>query len=265
LCIIGHSFGGTIIYTALANTLKARLVDALELQGRVPIDENVIRGFGNLVVLVNPAIEASAFAPLNDLDARFGEYSSRQTPVLVVVGSETDSANRVWFRSGRRLETCMQRTGPRSQRALLTTAIGNYEPFTTHTLDAIETPQGEAPRTKVAECKCQLPITELSPEELRTVGDFFRTRRFAPPWAGEHGRESCAEGLILGNARLTCLTGASPTQPFWKVRATGEAVHGHSGFITPSFLDFLRYLIIGGFQSTTPAESSASPTTTDLC
>jgi hypothetical protein len=36
LNVIGHSFGGTMLYTALANILKARLVEALDRRGRVP-------------------------------------------------------------------------------------------------------------------------------------------------------------------------------------------------------------------------------------
>jgi hypothetical protein len=252
LSIIGHSFGGTMIYSALANPLKARLVEALEQRGRVPVDENVVRGFGNLVLLVNPAIEAAAFAPLHDLSRELEVYSSRQTPVLVVVGSETDKAARVWFRLGQKAETCMQATGPRSQRVLLTTAIGNYDPFTTHRLEAIGPSDGLAPTTHVADCNCRLPIGDLTVEELRKVGEFFRTHRFFPPWAGEDPGEACTAGVVLGSARLTCLPGVAPSQPIWSVRATGEAVSGHSGFITRPFLDLLRYLILSGFQSPAP-------------
>jgi hypothetical protein len=250
LTVLGHSFGGTMIYAAVANTLKTRLVEALERRARVPADENVVRGFGHLVVLVNPAIEASAFAPLHDLSNEIETYSSRQTPVLVVVGSETDAANRVWFPAGRWVQTFLERTGPRSPKARLRTAIGSYDPFTTHHLEAAAAPNGEAKLPPVVECNCQLRLGELAASELRAVGDFFRTHYFPPPWAGDKG-ESCSTGLVLGSVRLACLPGESPTQPVWIARATDEVVHGHSGFLTRPFLDFLRYLIIGGFSSVT--------------
>jgi pimeloyl-ACP methyl ester carboxylesterase len=253
LVIVGHSFGGTMVYAALANALKARLVEALEQSGRVPDGENVVRGFGNLVVLINPAFEASAFAPLHDLEAMLGSPSQRQTPVLVVVGSESDSANRVWFPFGRTLETLFARTGSRSDRALLTTAVGRYDPFVTHRLEATETSASGTPTQRVDDCACQLPIGELAADESRRIGDFFRTHHFASAWNDDRIRAECAAGVSLGSARLTCLPGATPTAPVWCVRATDDVVHGHSGFFTRPFLDFLRYLILGGLTSAPPS------------
>ncbi|HEX5855490.1 MAG TPA: hypothetical protein VFZ57_07710 [Thermoanaerobaculia bacterium] len=248
LIVIGHSFGGTMVYTALSNVLKARMVDAYEQRGRVPVAENVVRGFGNLVVLVNPAVEASAFATLHELVNAIGSFSPRQTPILVVVGSESDFPNRVWFPLGRKLDMLTQHAGPRSARALLTTAIGSYDPFMTHRLEAIAAPGAEAPERHVDDCICRLPIGALPAEETRRLAECLPSRRLDETRACGEGAAPCAAGLALGGARLTCLPGTAPTTPIWSVRATDEVVHGHSVFFTRPFGYFLRWVILDGFS-----------------
>ena len=241
LNIIGHSFGGTMVYDALANVLKARLVETLHRRGKVPVDENLVDGFGNLVVLVNPAFEASAYAPLEDLVAEIGTFSRSQTPLLVIVGSETDFPNRTWFRLGRTLDVLLQRTGPRSERRLLTTSIGNYEPYVTHRLDAVSRSTGGAPRARVSDCVCRLPLAEISTDEARRLGAFLLKRGDADLPAADG---ACAAGLTLGSARLTCRPGVTLNRPIWSVRAGDDVVHGHKEFFTRPFLDFLRYVVI---------------------
>ena len=253
LSIMGHSFGGTMVYTALANTLKARLVDALERHAHAPTEAGFVHGFGDLVLLINPAFEASALAPLHELADALGTCSPRQAPVLVVIGSENDIPSRVWFRTGRWAQTFMQSAGPRSEGHLLTTAVGSYDPFLTHRVEAV-VPTEAREKAHVADCACELPIGDLSAEESQRIGDFLRTRRFASPWGSEEVCEECEGGLALGTARLTCLQAVMPTRPVWSVRATDDVVDGHSGFFTRPFLDFVRYLILGALSSPITSE-----------
>ncbi len=257
LVIVGHSFGGTMVYTALANVFKARLVEALEQRDRVPAAENVVRGFGDLVVLVNPASEAAAFAPLHDLAGMLAAPSPRQTPVLVVVASETDAANRLWFPVGRNIEALLDRTGPRSDRALLTTAIGSYDRFVSHRLEAIAPSGTRTPTDRVEDCRCQLPIGALPADESQRLGKFFLTHQFSPNRDAGPSADACRRGVTFGNARLSCSPGASLAAPIWCVRATDDVVHGHSGFFTRPFTDFLRYLILGGLTSASEPKKSS--------
>ncbi|HKC24359.1 MAG TPA: hypothetical protein VKF32_06435 [Thermoanaerobaculia bacterium] len=246
LNIIGHSFGGTAIYSALANALKARFVEAFHRRGRVPVDDNVVQGFGDLVVLVNPAFEASLYAPFEDLLAEFGPFSRRQTPVLVIVGSESDFPNRTWFRLGRGIDALFQRTGPRSPRKLLTTAVGNYLPFSSHRLEAAGPSFANLPLASVSSCICRLPFAELPFEESQRLGASIAHLHEGELKASEelYERSACEAGLALGGAHLTCRPGVDPSRPIWHVRATDDVVHGHSGFFTRPFLDFLRYVIM---------------------
>lgn len=249
LNVIGHSFGGTMVYTALANILKARLVEAVDRRGRVPADRNVVEGFGNLVVLVNPAFEASLYAPLQDLVEELGPSSRHQSPVLVVVSSETDGPNRLWFRLGRGINALFQRTGPRSARALLTTAVGDYEPFSTHRLEAVNASRASQ-RARTSACSCQLPVPGLSQDEAGKLAAFLTARRGGELTEGTGASQACAAGLTLGSARLVCRPGVDPSRPIWHVHAADEVVQGHSGFFTRPFLDFLRYMMIDALSKT---------------
>jgi len=251
LNVVGHSLGGTMVYTALANVLKSRVVEALGRQGSVAPEDNIVTGFGDLVVLVNPAFEASLYAPFEDILARFKTFSRYQSPVLIVVEGESDTPNRTWFRIGRGLDVLFERTGPRSDRTLLTTAVGNYGPFVTHRLEALPASSGEvSPVTAgfgaVSGCSCRLPLAGLPEPEVARLRSFISRERSGR--LGEDGDQlelgSCAAGLDLGRARLTCHPGVDPARPFWVVRATDAVVQGHSGIFTGPLLSFVRYEIL---------------------
>jgi len=251
LNIIGHSLGGTMVYEALSNVLKTRVVEALGRQTSVSQQENIVSGFGDIVLLINPAFEASLYAPFEDILARFNAFSPYQSPVLIIVESETDTPNRTWFRIGRGFDVLFERTGPRSSRTLLTTAVGNYEPFVTHHLEIAAATTADAKTVTtgfgdVSACSCRLPLTQLSEEELRRVRSFISRER-----SGALTREpsvpessSCESGLDLGRARLTCRPNLQPFRPFWVVRATDDVVRGHSGIFTGPLLSFVRHEIL---------------------
>ena len=63
LVVVGHSFGGAVVNSALAQILERGFV-----QTTCPAETQCdVAGFGNLVVLINPAFEALLFGPLSDM------------------------------------------------------------------------------------------------------------------------------------------------------------------------------------------------------
>jgi len=240
LVLIGHSLGGTMVYGALANVLKVRALQAAPRPGEGAGPDSVIRGFGDLVVLLNPAFEASLYAPLADIEDRFGRFSSRQTPVLVTVASETDRANRTWFPMGRRLDTLFQKTGDRGSRKEIATAVGNYEPFWTHRLTAIEPPthpvKGKGLRSS-PDCSCELPVDPISETEARELGSILAGKKAA-------AESPAGAATPYGRALLTALRPIDPNRPFWVVRASNDVIQGHSGIFSTFLMDFVRRVII---------------------
>lgn len=125
---IGHSFGGLIVSRAVLPLLSKGVAEA---RG----DGKQFRGFGDLVVLINPAIEASAFLGLRSL---LREYPSTRTkyPNLLVVTSDADWATRYAFPAGRLL-TVWDRSVPAwNDWRLMLETIGHIDEFRTHDLSA---------------------------------------------------------------------------------------------------------------------------------
>lgn len=106
LIVIGHSFGGAIVHNALAQILESRFIQTIGPDGR----QGDVRGFGNLVVLINPAFEAEQFTPLSDMSTERGSYFDSQLPVIAILTSEADYATRFAFPAGRRLSTIFENT-----------------------------------------------------------------------------------------------------------------------------------------------------------
>ena len=240
LLIMGHSFGGAMVYSAVANVLKSRMVDARVKSALTGSDEP-IEGFGDLVVLANPAFEASLYLPLHELMTRFPAFSPRQHPLLIILASETDSATRSFFNFGRWVSTMFQRTGPRSSRSALVTTVGNYDEFLTHRARAPEESGRREFKTllgTVTNCECQLPMSSPGVASIDRIIALLGGRG---PASGPTPEPGCAGTERFESIELECL---SPRAlPLWVIRATNEVVSRHSGFFTRPVTDLIRGLI----------------------
>ncbi|MCF5686795.1 hypothetical protein [Pseudomonas sp. PA-1-3F] len=130
LIVIGHSFGGAILYSSISQTLGDQI-----RRDAYGSESSKATSVADLTLLVNPAFEAMRMKPLFDL-ARSYEYYSPLRPSLVVVTTTADWATKDAFSWGRNLGTLFQAYPDKYYRALNTTAIGHYEPYITHQLVA---------------------------------------------------------------------------------------------------------------------------------
>src|SRR6185295_1513970 len=104
LAVVGHSFGGLVVYSALSHVIMERAADTgryaaqscdgprgptVEDGGRTCYD--TARSFGDFVLLVNPAFEGSLYEPLFNIAANRC-YRPSQRPVLMTVTSTGDEA-----------------------------------------------------------------------------------------------------------------------------------------------------------------------------
>lgn len=162
ILILGHSFGGAIVLSALSDVFLGKLVNAEILTEEECENEpgdkdgrwSQKRGapcaraaqFGHGVVLLNPAIEANQVLPLKEIMASF-RYPDTQDVLMHVLSSEGDLATRLAFPVGQWLnnitwsETDLSRTYEykrenrvdfkQSEGSLTETTVGNYAPFRT--------------------------------------------------------------------------------------------------------------------------------------
>jgi pimeloyl-ACP methyl ester carboxylesterase len=120
LVLVGHSFGASVVFNAIAPLLLERFIlDAETLASSQPgpthsqSKPGLVSGYGDLVVLVNPAIEATRIAPffsaLNAYTVEHGALLSPAQPArLVILSSEGDRATRLAFPFGRWFSTLVE-------------------------------------------------------------------------------------------------------------------------------------------------------------
>ena len=152
--VIGHSFGGAIVLTALNEILIERLVSAQRARSgcglaakpgcRICLET---RNFGHGVVLLNPAIEANEALQLKELSSQIC-FAPSQQRLLHVISSDADEATNKAFRIGQWFgvslswrEAQIERnlgneTVQLDESDLDTITVGNFIPFQTGQLRA---------------------------------------------------------------------------------------------------------------------------------
>ncbi len=204
LILVGHSFGGALIYSA---TQQLLMKDAAYQPGA---ERSVLRTAANLVILVNPAFEAARFTSLHEKSLGL-RFPPTQSPILAVFTSETDRATRTAFPLGRWLSSLFTKYNPSrpDQARLNRTALGHYGDYQTHRLS--------------------LGAGELaSPVESICAWKAF---------------EKGAQNWDLGRVVLERKGSPGPRQhmnPYYNVAVDDAIISGHSGIWEPEyFMEFI--------------------------
>ena len=94
-----------------------------------------LKPLGDVVILLNPAFEASRHYNLNELAVSIPHYPDAQRPVLAVFTSKGDWATHYAFPIGRFFSTIFQKNRhDKPQGAANRDAVGWFKPFITHNL-----------------------------------------------------------------------------------------------------------------------------------
>jgi hypothetical protein len=248
LSFAGHSFGGGIIYTSIAQALIRDVVElghAEAAQQALPVGQRVrpiLQREGDLVVVVNPAIEATRFEPLYRAvsEAKLPHY---HTPIFVGITSTEDRATKEAFPLGRWLSTRFDKYPDESiinERRANQRTFGQDEDFLTHDLSALPLPLpadgGSCPGWSATS-----PLADrLAVEE--GVLDGFRSALEKLDFDGSTltQRDFCG----LQTLRLTTRSAWAGNSPVWNVQTHTPVVRDHNDFENPLLLDLLRQLYI---------------------
>src|ERR1017187_6797929 len=117
LIMLGHSFGGAAVYSAISQIVTERFVDTIE-RGRP------LKPGGDVVILLNPAFEASRHYNLNELAVSISQYPEAQRPVLAVFTPKGDWATHYAFPIGRFFSTIFEKHRDKQQKAANRDAVG---------------------------------------------------------------------------------------------------------------------------------------------
>ncbi|MGH8552538.1 MAG: esterase, partial [Methylococcales bacterium] len=199
--------------------LASRFVNSQEGKGY----NDTAKGFGDLVVLLNPAFEALRYAPFHDLAQARCSFFPDQVPRLAIMTSEADDATGILFPLGRIFSTLfethedIERNDCRRRLALDEgeadrSTVGHYEPLISHTL------------------------TPLDQEKNLPVADH---RNMQNIWSNQ----SPGGATRFGSTVLTHLNKTDPRNPYLNIRVAKEIIADHNDVFGDQTMEFIRLLI----------------------
>lgn len=217
LVVVGHSFGGAAVYRATSQILADRFVNSHG--GKSSVDS--AEGFGDLVVLLNPAFEALTYAPLYDLAQARCSYFDNQQPKLVVLTSEADKATKYLFPIGRIFSTFFETHGAierndckrplsYSEGAADRHTVGHFEPLRTH---------------------------ELRPASSKQAAPYGDARNI---WS----QQQPGGAMRFGSTELVSLDKTVVRNPYLNVKVDERLISDHNDIYRQEIMEFLRMLIV---------------------
>jgi Alpha/beta hydrolase family len=249
LIFVGHSLGGLILYSAFSQYF----VSGVE---KIPFLEanQQAQSFGDMVVLINPAFEASRYEPLHRVVSQQKAFPSNQRPIFVSITAENDWATKRLHPIFRAVGTVFEEYSVDAQSRQLEVeanlnTMGHISRYRTHELGLEPTPEDAAVRSR--ESPKQL-ITQISkhvsaPRPGIWREDCERRRGFYKTYLHQGHLDKNWKWYFNGGARLQHAPGVqnmneNPDNPVWVVKAEKTIVNGHDGIFAAPFLDFLRQL-----------------------
>jgi hypothetical protein len=253
LVISGHSFGGQVIYKALGQLLTENAATMSAGEDGKPYGYKVAASFGDLVVLVNPAFEGSAFESLQSA-ATNRCYPERQRPAMMVVTSVADAATRVAFPAGRVLSNLFSRSRCRDQRDAILHTVGHLERYKTHELKLKGSVPGRTPPKKLDEGKCGCPyLAPIEEFEMESRDEAF-LKELQRVRAARRRAASAKDGKIyeLGGA------GAYPSVESFTESSYGFDAEGKEMVLdrSPDYAANYPYLVISTNADFIPSHSA---------
>ena len=246
----GHSLGGGMLLSALQSKLVGTVGGTEYIRSSHPRGEPTpgqrppVGGYGDLSILINPAIQAAKFrAFANDLtevvsDDRLA-YAPGQTPTVLVLTSEADRATRRAFPASRWLLPHNWFRGAAQRKAL-----GHYRPSRTHELTSTLDVSHEWKRRQrpcgcpfyvVGDALAQLPRPKDPASsfttKLESVLGQLPLARGAPD-----GADASAPAYAL---ERVFEPGWDDNAPFWVVRVNENIINSHSDIYNEALMRFL--------------------------
>lgn len=235
LVVIGHSFGGQILFSSLQNILADRYIDSRKSKS----SQGLAGGFGDLVVLMNPAFEALRFSSLLELSQdKCRGYMLGQLPKLAILTSETDYATKIAFPLGRSVSTVFDRHDTMQRHECERPGSKGMKP--------VEISQGKADRRSVGHFDQYLTHRLEAAETSDKI--VFDLPRAYSDWSASDS--SVADVYSLVN--LSSHGRTTSRNPYMNIEVSKDLMNGHNDIWGDKIIDFIHELVL---VSITPIES----------
>jgi hypothetical protein len=229
LVLIGHSFGALVVYHAVSQFL---------MESATGQPTEIVESYGDLVILVNAAFEASRYEPLHRQATGRADYNECQQPAFVAVTSKADWATKVTFPVGRWLGTRIQALSfiDADERDATLNTPGHLKRYRTHSLTVAAGREAAAGQPEGKPCAC--PYGGLANEfpDEKVEAEAFRAFREDGGYRKARWSRTYSRGAFL--QRLD--GGGRPENPIWMVEADEKVIAGHNEIYAPIFVDFVR-------------------------
>jgi len=254
LMLVGHSFGASVVFNAMGSILMGRfLIDAARLaneksmagQGHSQSKPGLVSGYGDMVVLVNPAIEATRIMPFYDLLNAYTRkdvdlFAPGQPPRLVILSSEGDDATRKTFPAARVFSTLLESYLPRELRTPYGTVFKlNQRHLDWQTMGNVDELQTHWPLrdTEKWTGKCR-------PNDPKWLAKAIASRREEQREKGEKETGAGWWKIFGGSTIRIAHKGATtPSNPLWIMPAATSLIPDHSDVASPVMICFLDELL----------------------
>jgi Alpha/beta hydrolase of unknown function (DUF900) len=230
LIIIGHSFGGAAVYTALSQIITERFVDTLDKGKR-------LKPVGDQVILLNPAFEANRHYDLNQMALAIKKYPQDQRPVLSIFQSEGDWAPHYAFPMGRFFSTLLDSNRDNEQKTAGLETAGWFKPFVNHELDYDQNASVATTRASTFNAQTQKHEYHDHSAMVQSVNNIEIQRG---KWNPSH---TTAQTYYFDDTVLKPIDDYHPGDPFMIVSVDPRIMRDHSDITNKVLINFLREYI----------------------
>lgn len=264
LITIGHSFGGQVVLRAAAGFIEQKLMllggPPAYLRrplaaGSGPRLQAPVSGFGDLVVLINPAVEAAAYQRLHALGISM-RYHTAQTPLMLTISADNDKPRSKFFPIGRVLGevfTGKPHMKDMREREMQRKSLGFFSEQVTHRLQPVdpddvdlESSTQTAPRDPACANSDHCEYTWYAWKQraaLRHERDSLSADDCSPEVLDQIAAHDFSSRSVFADVELAPTGGNVPHQALIAASASPKVIDGHNGMFSEPLLQFLtRYI-----------------------
>ena len=263
LITIGHSFGGQVVLRATSSFIEEELMQQgappayLRLPvaaGKGPQMSGPVHGFGDMVILINPAVEAAAYQRLHALGMSL-RYDSAQTPMMLTISADNDTARKKLFPLGRitgEVFTGKPHIDDVREREMERQSLGFIDEQVTHTLKPVDSSSQLHSQTITApadpqcsgkdHCDYTWYYWQKGPV-AHPVADTLTADQCTPEVVQSVIAHDFSAETVFSNVALEPEKGNIPHQAMIVAAADKNVIDNHNGMFSEPLLEFLtRYI-----------------------
>lgn len=219
IVFIGHSFGSRILYGSVVKDLIVRTQLAYPVgPGAASCDENAasfakVKAPADLILLFNPAFEASAYRALDEFSYSCPVFEEDQRPLMMIFQSRSDKAVRLAFPIGQFIGFQFG--------SLRTTGVGFWKDYWTHNMRRHRDPADDSGHLSGSAAACDGEVfrgPDLRYPASVAVGD--KTHRYD---VCHYNRERLIGADRMPERRIR-------TSPFAVIAVEEDVLDGHVWF-----------------------------------